>query len=163
MYKLLISIFIVFLFIASCAQNNLPIAGGVYEGKTVGIIDGDTINVLIDGQSYKVRLAQIDTPEKKQPYGSKSKQILSDLIFDKSVTIKIETKDRYGRFVADIYYDDKHINAELVKLGAAWVYRKYIRDKSLFIYENNARESKIGLWSLPESERQPPWEWRKKN
>ena len=51
----------------------------------------------------------------------------------------------------------------MVKIGAAWVYRKYVRDKSLYDIEIEAKAAKIGIWSLPESEQVPPWEWRRKN
>lgn len=89
--------------------------------------------------------------------------MLSDLIFKKDISIKIETIDRYGRYVANIYFKGKYINAEMVKLGAAWVYRKYVIDKRLYDYENEAKTARIGIWSLPESEQVPPWEWRRRN
>jgi len=134
--------------------------GDSYQGKVVGISDGDTLTILIDENTYKIRLAQIDTPEKRQPYGAKAKNVLSHLVFKKTISITIETIDRY---VADIHFEGKHINAEMVKLGAAWVYRKYVRDKSLYDIENEAKAAKIGIWSLPESEQVPPWQWRRKN
>ena len=135
----------------------------LYQGEVVGITDGDTLTILINKEPYKIRLAQIDTPEKRQPYGSKAKKVLSDLVFNRTISITIETIDRYGRYVADIHFEGKHINAEMVKLGAAWVYRKYVRDKSLYDIENEAKAAKIGIWSLPESEQVPPWQWRRKN
>jgi len=137
--------------------------GGSYQGEVIGITDGDTLTILINKTPYKIRLAQIDTPEKRQPYGSKAKKVLSDLVFNKTISITIETIDRYGRYVADIYFEGKHINSEMVKLGAAWVYRKYVKDERLYDYENEAKAAKIGVWSLPESEQVPPWEWRRKN
>jgi len=57
--------------------------------------------------------------------------VLSDLVFNKAISITIETIDRYGWYVADIHFEDKYINTEMVKLGAAWVYRKYIKDERL--------------------------------
>jgi len=147
-----------------CIKGNKSLTkGSVCEGKVVGISDGDTITLLIDKTTYKIRLAQIDTPERKQPYGSKSKRVLSDLIFGKEIKVKIETIDRYGRYVADVYLEDTHINAELVKLGAAWVYMKYVKDRSLIDLEKKARIERIGLWALPEEQIQPPWEWRRRN
>ena len=137
--------------------------GGSYKGEVVGITDGDTLTILIDKTLYKIRLAQIDTPERKQPYGSKAKKVLSDLVFNKTILITIETIDRYGRYVADIYFEGQHINAEMVKQGAAWVYRKYAKDETLYDFENEAKAAKTGIWSLPESEQVPPWEWRRKN
>jgi micrococcal nuclease len=148
---------------ANDSKNNELSKGGSYQGEVVGITDGDTLTILINEAPYKIRLAQIDTPEKLQPYGSKAKKVLSDLVFNKTISIKIETIDRYGRYVADIYFEGQHVNAEMVKLGAAWVYRKYVKDESLYDVENEAKAAKIGIWSLPKSEQVPPWEWRRNN
>lgn len=137
--------------------------GVAYHGKVIKITDGDTLTLLLIKTQYKIRLAQIDTPEKRQPYGNKAKQALSDLVFGKHIKAKIETVDRYGRYVADIYIDGKHVNAELIRVGAAWVYKKYVKDKKLFDIEQQARKDRVGLWGLPEAYRMPPWEWRKAN
>ncbi|RSM22600.1 thermonuclease family protein [Aeromonas salmonicida] len=130
--------------------------------RVVGVYDGDTFTCLSDAkQQMKVRMAEIDTPESKQPYGTKSKQALSDLVFGKHVGLKVQDTDRYGRIVARVYVGSIDVNEQLVAKGAAWVYRQYNKDKSLIVIENQATASKRGLWSLPESERMPPWEWRK--
>jgi micrococcal nuclease len=111
-------------------------ASGLSSGKIVGITDGDTVTLLtVDNWQVKIRLAEIDTPERKQPYGSRSKQALSALVFGKQVTAKVVTVDRYGRNVARLYADGLDVNREMVKLGAAWVYRKYNTDKSLLDVE----------------------------
>jgi hypothetical protein len=49
----------------------------------------------------------------------------------------------------------------MVRQGAAWIYQQYNKDKSLLAVEAEAKAAKRGLWSLPEAERAPPWEWRK--
>lgn len=144
-----------------------------FTAKVVGVTDGDTITVLTEQScnsgktckngkvEYKVRLAEIDTPEKKQPYGAKAKRALSDLVFGKIVSVDKQGIDQYRRLIAHIYLDGKWINAELVKSGHAWVYRKYSKSPALLSYETEARQLHIGLWSLPESELTPPWEWRR--
>lgn len=130
--------------------------------KVVGISDGDTFTCLADAKrQVKVRMAEIDTPESKQPYGTRSRQVLSDLVFGKQVTLKVQDTDRYGRTVARAYVGNTDVNAQLVSQGAAWVYRQYSKDRSLIGLEDQARNAKRGLWALPESERMPPWEWRK--
>ncbi len=144
----------------------IPISGFSYqytiEGKVVAITDGDTIKVkTLHNKVKKIRLAQIDTPEKKQPYGSKAKQALSNKIYGKKVKINIVTTDRYGRLVGTVWYNDKDINRSMVRGGHAWVYRKYVTDKTLFDDESYARSQGLGLWSLPENQRQAPWKWRK--
>ena len=57
-----------------------PTAAIEFVGKVVGVTDGDTITVLVERRPIKVRLGEIDTPEKGQPYGSRAKQALSDLL-----------------------------------------------------------------------------------
>ena len=92
------------------------------NGRVVGISDGDTFTLLTsDKQQVKIRLAEIDAPESGQPYGSKSKQTLSGLIFGKDVRVVVQTTDRYGRTVGRPYVGDLDICAEMDRTGAAWV------------------------------------------
>lgn len=132
-----------------------------YNGRVVGITDGDTLTLLVEGnRQVKIRLGEIDTPESGQPYGKRAKQELSELAFNKTARVKVQDIDRYGRTVGRVFVDGLDVNAEMVKRGAAWVYRKYAKDAGLFKLEEQAKREKRGLWSLPESERVPPWEWR---
>ena len=154
-----------FVFIISLLASSLAFAETL-SGKVIGVMDGDTIKILtIDKKQHKIRLAEIDTPEKKQPYGQKAKQALSDMIYRKNVNVKVSTTDRYGRKIGQIYLGDKWINGELVKEGHAWVYRRYARENKqrLLMLENNARKARKGLWALSEAERIEPWLWRKAN
>ncbi len=68
------------------------------RGRVIAVSDGDTITVLdeMDQGKFKIRLDKIDAPEKKQAFGSKSKQFLSSLIFGKQVSIRYRAVDRYG-------------------------------------------------------------------
>ena len=130
-------------------------------GKCVGVSDGDTATVLVNGnQQVKVRFHGIDAPESKQDFGQRAKQKLSDLIFGKQVRVEILEKDRYGRSVSKVYVDDLYTNLEMVKSGLAWHYKQYApRDTDLADAENAARAAKIGLWS--HANPTPPWQWRK--
>ena len=131
-------------------------------GKVVGVHDGDTLTLLDDSnRQKKVRLAEIDAPESHQPYGSRAKQELSELAFGRSAAVQVQDIDRYGRTVGRITVDGVDVNAEMVRRGAAWVYRKYVKDQSLFTIEQEAKDAKAGLWALPEADQMPPWEWRK--
>jgi endonuclease YncB( thermonuclease family) len=125
----------------------LPVsASPAYEGKVVGISDSDTITVLVGGhQPLKVRLAEIDVPEKSQAYGQRSKQSLSDLAFGKQARIEQHDRDRYGRVVGKVYVGSLDVNAEQVRRGMAWVYRKYAKDRALFKLEEEARSARRGL------------------
>jgi len=148
-------------FFILCIILNYCVYAGDFTGKVVSIADGDTVMVLTDNKQTKVRLAEIDTPEKNQPYGKKAKKALSDFIFGKIVRIEIDTIDRYGRTVGTIFLNDLNINKEMVKAGHAWVYVQYAKDKTLFDLEKNAKENQSGLWALPEGERIAPWQWRR--
>lgn len=130
-------------------------------GRVVGVHDGDTVTLLDDQKHQtKVRLAEIDTPESKQPYGSRSKQALSDLVFGKAVQVEVRDIDRYGRTVGRVSVNGTDVNAAMVASGAAWVYRQYSRDPELLRLEAEAKAAGRGLWGLPEAQRVPPWEWR---
>ena len=143
-----------------------PLLAAEYTGKVVGISDGDTLTLLVpDGASFKqvkVRLGEIDTPERKQPYGTRAQQTLSELAFNQQARVVVQDTDRYGRTVGRVYVGGTDVNAELVKQGAAWAYRQYLKDQSLLALEAEAKAAKRGLWGLPEAERCPPWDWRKK-
>ena len=142
-----------------------PLLAAEYTGRVVGVSDGDTLTLLVpDGTSYKqikVRLGEIDTPERKQPYGTRAQQTLSELAYNQQARVVVQDTDRYGRTVGRVYVGSVDVNAELVKQGAAWVYRQYLKDQSLLALEAEAKTAKRGLWGLPEAERCPPWDWRK--
>lgn len=128
-------------------------------GRIVGISDGDTLTMLDAGNNaVKIRLAEIDAPEKKQPFGARSKESLSDLCYEKTATADVQSKDRYGRTVARIKCKGVDASAAQISRGMAWVYDKYVKDKSLYQLQDEARTARLGLWSDPEP--MPPWEWR---
>lgn len=132
----------------------------VIQGKVVHIADGDTLTILIAGnEQVKIRLAGIDTPEKAQPYGNRAKQALAALTFQKQASVDVQTKDRYGRSVGRVYVQGVDVNAELVKQGMAWVYRKYTNDQRLYALEAEAKQAKRGLWASDNPIE--PWLWRK--
>lgn len=131
------------------------------SGRVVGIADGDTLTLLTgERQQVRVRLAGIDTPERAQPYGTRARQELSDLAFGKQARVEVEDTDRYGRAVGRVHAEGRDVNAEMVRRGAAWVYRRFNHDPTLPRLEEEARAVSRGLWALPEAQRVPPWEWR---
>lgn len=112
----------------------------------ISIADGDTLTILVNGHNQiKVRLAEIDAPEKSQPFGHRSKQSLSDLCFNKDAVLQTTDTDRYGRTVAKVYCSGMDANAEQIRVGMAWAYRKCLHDQSLLGLENEARAAKRGL------------------
>ncbi|WP_370390238.1 thermonuclease family protein [uncultured Winogradskyella sp.] len=141
MYKL---IFLLFFTLSGFSQT--------FFGKVIGVKDGDTV-VVLDSlkKSTTLRLAEIDCPEKNQPFGTKAKQFTSSQVFGKTVKYIVTDIDRYGRAIAMIFYGktDKYLSAELVKNGLAWHYKKYSKSRSLAKWELEARTKKIGLWADP--------------
>ncbi len=147
--------FFIFLFFISiqCYSQTLT-------GKVVGIMDGDTFKMLTaDSTLVKVRLANIDCPENRQPYSAKAKEFTSEALFGKTVTITILKTDRYKRYISDVIYNDSlKLCHELVKNGLAWHFVKYSKDQILQQLEDKAKKDKVGLWQEPNPI--PPWEWR---
>jgi len=95
-------------------------------GRVVDVTDGDTITVLDSANTqYKIRFAGVDVPEKKQPFGKLSKLTLSDMEYDKQVTVDFHKKDRYGRTIGKVLASGMDVNLEQVKLGMAWFYKKF--------------------------------------
>ena len=134
-------------------------ADTIHEGKVIKIADGDTLTILVDKQQLKIRLSDLDTPERKQPFGTRAKQALSDLAYGKQARVVEVTKDRYGRIVGRVYVDGIDVNRELVAQGYAWVYRKYSDDAELLRLEAEAKRQEFGLWA--DAHPIPPWDWRR--
>jgi endonuclease YncB( thermonuclease family) len=137
----------------------------ILNGRVVGVADGDTVTVLdASRQQHKIRLMGIDAPEKKQAFGNKSKQALSDLVFNKQVSVEFSKTDRYGRTIGKILVDGLDANLEQVKKGMAWHYKQYQKEQSSVdrtAYakaEELAKAKKLGLWFDPSPT--PPWDFR---
>lgn len=130
-------------------------------GKVIKVADGDTITILLKGnQQKKLRLAEVDCPEKGQAFGKNAKQFTSNQVFGKTIRFVETDKDRYGRSVAKIYYDNgKYLSKELIKAGMGWWYFPFSKDVSLGKLQENAQRSKVGLWQ--DTHAVAPWEYRK--
>lgn len=141
---------LVVVFLAGCADLG---------SRIVRVSDGDTVTALKDGGEIKIRLVEIDAPEKTQAYGAASTNALTELCLNKVATLEEQGKDRYGRTLARVHCDGTDANAEQVRQGMAWVYRKYAPKASpLYAVEDEAKAAKRGLWA--DAEPVPPWEWR---
>ena len=144
---------------------SLSATAGTIKGRIVSIADGDTVTILdTTNKQTKIRLMGIDAPEKKQAFGARSKQSLSDLVFNKQVTVDFSKQDKYGRTIGKILVNGLDANLEQVKTGMAWHYKQYAKeqtasDRAAYAEaETLARAEKRGLWV--DSEPMPPWEWR---
>jgi micrococcal nuclease len=130
------------------------------HGKVVGISDGDTITLLVDGNTqYKIRLLDIDCPEKNQAFGQAAKKHLSDLIFAKMVDVKWQKLDRNKRVLGTVICNNININQQMIVDGYAWHFVKYSKDASLHELEIKARNQKRGLWQ--DNNPMAPWDFRK--
>ena len=128
----------------------------------ISISDGDTLTVRCETsrgvENIKVRLAEIDAPEKAQSFGARSKQHLAALCFKKQATLKPQSKDRYQRTVGRVECDGVDASFEQVRAGMAWVFDRYATDSTLYNVQDVARSGGHGLWADERAE--APWDWR---
>lgn len=143
----------------SLAILSLLITLPAYAHKVIGIFDGDTLTLLVNEKPLKIRLANVDAPEKDQAFGERSKQPLSDLCFGKDANYNEQDTDKYGRIVAIVTCDGVEVNRTQVERGMAWVYPKYNKDLTLPGIEAIARKHRRGFWI--DAEPTPPWEFRR--
>ncbi len=130
------------------------------NGKVVSVADGDKLTVLLNREQVRVRLANIDAPERKQPFGTRPRQSLNGLCHGKPAAVRSEGQDRYGRTIGTIACAGIDANAEQVHRGMAWVYDRYARpDSPLYALQEQARAARKGLWA--DAKPVPPWEWRR--
>ena len=156
-----------------------PALADTLTSRVVGVTDGDTITVLDAANTqHKIRLAGLDAPEKGQPFGERSKENLSRLVFGKDARIEWKKRDRYGRLIGTVWVASpdapcrarpdcpKTLDAGLAQLtvGLAWHYKKYAHEQEpqqrgqYAFAEEEARVKRAGLWRDPNPV--PPWDWR---
>lgn len=129
--------------------------------KVIAVLDGDTVLVHHAGNMLKVRLVDIDAPEKDQPFGAASQRSLANMVLGKQVKFVSQAMDAYGRMIASLSVQGVAINAEQIRLGMAWEYSHYHSNHDLIALEAEARAVPRGLWA--QSAPTPPWEWRKQH
>lgn len=133
---------VLFILILCSNANSLELIG-----KVIKVSDGDTVTILTEDKTQqKIRLNDIDAPEKKQAFGNKSKDNLAKYIAGKTVTVQYQKKDKYKRILGTIYYNNTDINLQQVKDGYAWVYKKYSNNQTYYKAERTARDKRVGLW-----------------
>ena len=149
-------------------------SGKKQDKKSVGLVrgpvtllsvgDGDTIRIKDrTGAKVTIRLACIDAPETGQGKSGKwSTKTLKEMITGKSISLKPQVKDRYGRTVAEIYVGSTNVNLQMVRIGAAFTYRQYLKqcDRDAYLNaESMAMREKQGVWGPYQT--QLPWEYRR--
>jgi endonuclease YncB( thermonuclease family) len=136
------------------------------SGRVVGVTDGDTLTILdTSDQQFKIRLSGIDAPEKRQPFGNRAKESLSEMVFSKQVVVEFHKEDRYRRKVGKVQHEGIDVNLEQVRRGMAWHYAAYEKeqapaDREAYARaEAEARAQSRGLWR--QSTQSAPWEFRR--
>jgi micrococcal nuclease len=140
----------------------VPIVGETanFNGQVIGVSDGDTLTVLVDKKPIKVRIAEIDAPESKQPFGTRSKQALSGICYRVVADVAEVARDRYGRTVARVNCSGRDVATEQVRGGMAWVYDRYSSPSSpLYPLQEEARAARRGLWA--DKDPVAPWNYRR--
>jgi endonuclease YncB( thermonuclease family) len=133
--------------------------------RVLSVHDGDTLRAACRGEKLKVRLYCIDAPEMGQrPWGTESRDTLRELIPQgSSVRLEVHDKDKYGRYVAEVFRDGDNRNRRMVRAGQAAVYAGYCPLTHLGYYQDEAaaRQRKTGIWEK-RGLQQTPWEWRQR-
>ncbi|MDE3744076.1 thermonuclease family protein [Maribacter polysaccharolyticus] len=130
------------------------------SGTVIKVKDGDTIVILDqDKQQHTIRVADIDCPERGQPFSKIAKDFVSQEVFGQQVEVEKLKTDRYGRTVGRVLYDEKDLALELLEHGLAWHYKYFSDNEQMAQLEENARNEKKGLWADPYPIN--PYDWRK--
>lgn len=130
-----------------------------FSAHVIAVMDGDTLFVQSGGLKAKVRLLNIDAPEKDQPYGVESTASLQSLIGGKTVQIETQAIDQYGRTLALVSVDGINVNEEQVRRGMAWAYSRSRASRHYSSLQSAAQQARLGLWHR--SDPQKPSQWRK--
>ena len=146
----------------------MPAVSALLFCVVVGVSDGDTLTVRCDSvvetsaHTSKVRLAEIDAPEHRQPFGSRSRENLASMCLKQQAEVRPIAADggfdKYGRTVAHVRCNGIDANIEQVRVGMAWVFDRYVTDRSLYALQEEARTARRGLWA--EAKPIAPWKWR---
>jgi endonuclease YncB( thermonuclease family) len=139
-------------------------AAQTFTGKVVHVADGDTLTVLATGNvQVRVRLWGVDSPERAQAFGQRSRQFTNDMVYGKAVSVRTVETDRLGRTVGVVELlgsKGPSLNVASVAAGMSWWYR-YFAPKAADLQkaEEEARQARKGLWSDPNPT--PPWDFRR--
>ena len=162
----LVLIFAILWIYAIALSNPQGKTAGDYKAKSGPGSDTVTVKRILDGDTFilfndkRIRLLGVDTPEKGEPFSDTARQLADSLLKGNEVRIETEKtkEDKYGRILGYVYYNSIFFNELLLERGLARVYlfkgtKRY--NRALITAQNRARNNKLGIWSLPEPEREP--------
>jgi len=133
----------------------------LFTAEVIAVLDGDTLLVTRGGKPVKLRLAEIDAPEKAQSYGAASQKSLVDLAMGKQVQVESRAVDDYGRIVAMVSVAGLNVNHEQVRRGLAWEYSRFHSNRELMALQREAQQARRGLWAGEDNIE--PSLWRKQH
>lgn len=165
-------IYVLPLFCSICAHADFTAhLSRVIDGDTLDVVKTQSGSLKAAQETVRIRLTGIDAPESKQAYGQDAKRRLSALVTNRSLRVKEDAKDRYGRTLAFVtackvrYKKGTEnctpVNYTLVSEGLAWAYRYHNRpsDRIAARLETSAKGSRLGLWAS--NSPVEPWKWRR--
>ncbi|WP_079526086.1 thermonuclease family protein [Halobacillus hunanensis] len=124
------------------------------------VVDGDTLEVSMNGKTEDVRLLLIDTPETVhpskpvQPFGPEASQFVKEKLTGEKVRIEVgkEERDHYGRLLAYVFINGETIQEKLLRKGlarTAYLYNDLTMLDEFHEAQKPARTAGIGVWSIP--------------
>lgn len=151
------------LHINSGSTENIGKPDSLTTAEVTRVIDGDTLQVEMNGTTERVRLIGVDTPETvhptlgEEPYGKEASRFTKEQLTGKTVQLEfdVEERDQYGRLLAYVWLDDEMFNRILLQQGYAQTatyppnvkYVDYFTDD-----QTQAREMGLGLWALEDTQ-----------
>jgi endonuclease YncB( thermonuclease family) len=156
-----ILVFGILIAILNMSTAALALKQAQWDAVVVGVTDGDTITVLTPTkEEVKIRLYGVDAPERKQSFGTKSREFLASLVFGQTVVVAPFGKDLYGRTIAKIFLNDRDVGLTCIEYGYCWWYQTYAKKEITYKKaQAKARKQELGLWV--DVKPIPPWEFRK--
>ncbi len=153
-----------YIFILAVCLCCFPALSFAAQYKVIKVYDGNTVKIMGQGKTLRVRLVGIDAPEKGQPYYTESGKYLADLVLDRFVAVRDFSTDTSKRLLGEVFIEGANINLEMLRAGLVEVYRgdipKELDIRAYFDAEAEARNAKAGMWSLGERYISPGL-WRK--
>ena len=130
-------------------QELIRLVGRTVPGTIVGVADGDTVRVRLDGvrRVVRVRLEGIDAPETGEPFSSQARTAARVLMFDRKVQVKATDVDSYNRLVARVIVDGKDSSIHLLQAGLACHFTRFENDAALAAAQHEARTNGKGFWA----------------
>ncbi len=152
---------------ATLTPSDDPTPTALEQALVVNVVDGDTIDVLVDGQEYRIRYIGVDTPETVDPrrpvecFGREASERNLHLVEGQTVGLErdVSETDRFGRLLRYVWLNGEMVNAQLVEDGyaTASAFPPDVRHAELLAsLQAEAMQAGIGLWGPACATPEPP-------